>query len=132
MATIEEILLTDIEHDQDFVREDGTGDLQTISGLENVRQALLRRLMTVPGSLAHRPEYGVGIKLFQNKPFTLEFQRQIANRISEQFVRDTRVEKVSQVAILPDSNNPSMVKIIVSVKIKGYGDAEFNFVPFGE
>ena len=132
MANITEILLTDIEHDKDFVRIAGEGDLQLISGLKNMKAALLRRLVTSPGALVHRPEYGVGIKDFQNAPNTLETRRSLALRIRDNFLRDSRVEEVSGVQVIFDDNSPQIVTIIARVKIIGFSEQEFSFIPFGE
>lgn len=132
MATITEILLTDLKHDGDLSLASGTGDLATISGLDNIRQALYHRLVTTPGSLAHRPEYGCGLKRFQGAPNTVATQRQIAGIINEQFKRDPRIESVTSTQILFDDVSPEKVTIIVAVKLVGYGDTELKFLPFGE
>lgn len=132
MASAEEIYLCDLKHNTDFARRDGTGDLATIAGLANLKNALLRRLVTEPGSLVHRPEYGVGIKRYQNAPATLSNKRELALRISDQFRRDSRVEDVLGVQILIDDAKPSYSTIIVRVKIVGYGEGSFDFQPFGE
>ena len=38
--------------------ENGLGDIETISGVENVRQSVIARLLTPKGSLLLHPEYG--------------------------------------------------------------------------
>lgn len=131
MATIEESLGKDLAFKTDLVRGP-TGDLDTLSGVENVRQALLHRLITVPGSLIHRPTYGVGLKEFQNAPNTLAVLRALAIRIQEQFTQDPRVEKVEGVRIEKDDYQPELVYVIIRVKIVGYGETEVKSTPFGE
>jgi phage baseplate assembly protein W len=131
MADLETFIGTDIKHESDFVN-DGTGDLETITGLDNMKAAILRRLMTVPGSVAYRPDYGVGIQNFQNAPMTIEVQRSLALRVSEQLPLDNRIESVSSVEFQLSETTAGLAKLIVSVKIKGYGDAAFDFTPFGE
>jgi phage baseplate assembly protein W len=131
MSSITEILGTDITHRSDLVLS-STGAFEVISGLENLRLALFHRLMTVPGSLIHRPDYGVGIKQFQNAPNTLVNQEQIANRIYDNFIRDSRVEKVLGVQINSEDGTPETLKISVRFKIVGYQDeATLAFIPFG-
>jgi len=132
MAKIDEILLTDLKHDRDLVKKDGSGDLASISGLENIRQALLRRLVTEPGSIVHRPDYGVGIKRFQNAPATMATKSALALKIDEQFARDFRVEKVLGVSFQSDDYQPHRVTISVRVKLVGYGEAKMQFIPFDE
>lgn len=131
MADLTSFIGTDIKHESDFVN-DGMGDLETIEGLDNIRAAILRRLMTVPGSVAYRPDYGVGLQNYQNAPLSSGMQSSLALRIQEQLPLDPRIESVGSVEFQLSDTTAGLVTIIVSVKIKGYGDAEFNFTPFGE
>lgn len=126
-----DVYLKDIAFKSDFVLT-ASGDLDTIEGLENVKEALMRRLITSPGTVVHRPEYGVGIKDFQNSLNSLEKRRRLAARIAEQFVLDERVESVTGVSVNSDDNNPGMVSITVRVKLVGYDEQQMTFVPFGE
>jgi hypothetical protein len=130
MSGADELLLKDIEHLSDIqIQNNG---FKTIDGIANLKLALLHRLVTKPGSLAHRPDYGVGINDFQNAVNTIDNQRLIATRIVENFKRDPRVESVESVAIIPNSD-PSMVKIHVKVIAVGRQEAiEAKFVPFSE
>jgi phage baseplate assembly protein W len=131
MANLDESLLRDIVHISDL-KLSSKGDIDTISGLENVKNALFHRLVTLPGSLAHRPGYGVGISRFQNAVASLSVQREIAGRIQEQFEEDPRVEGVKSVKVIVDDKRPDLVTFIVKVKIRGYGETEAKFIPFGE
>lgn len=131
MATIEEQYLTDIAHKKDFLVA-ADGDLQTITGVENAKQALIRRLMTQQGSLVHRPDYGVGIKDFQNAVNSIENQRRLALRIQEQFLRDFRVEEFIGMRVTQSQTVPSQVTIFFKVKLRGFGEVEVDFKPFGE
>ena len=130
MASINDTLLKDIAFKSDFIKT-ATGDLDTVEGLANLKEALFRRLITVKGSLIHRPDYGVGIKLFQNGINNFENRRKIAGLIEEQFLQDTRVEKVLGVSIENNNSNPDLTKISVRVKVVGYGETGFDFIPFG-
>jgi phage baseplate assembly protein W len=130
MARIDEILLRDILHDGDF-RETANGDLQTISGLQNLYQALFHRLITSPGTLIHRPEYGVGIKDFQNAPASLQNQTTLANRIREQFERESRIERITGFQFDVDDERPELTTITIKARIRGYGEIDLGFQPFG-
>jgi hypothetical protein len=130
MADINEFYKTDIAFKSDFVKT-AAGDLDIISGVENVKEALFRRLITVKGSLIHRPDYGVGIKLFQGSMNSLPKQRQITNLIQEQFIRDSRVDEVLGVSINYSDKEPQKVTIHVRVKLVGYGEQNLSFLPFG-
>lgn len=131
MATIEEILQNDIAHSADFIVS-STGDIDTISGLANIKQALFHRLLTSPATLIHRPNYGVGIKDYQNAPATLATKQKLALRIQEQFEQDDRVEEVTGVSVNFDAQDPSKTVILVRVKVAGYDESSLNFIPFGE
>ena len=131
MATIEERYLKDIAHIKDFLKAPD-GDLQTITGVENAKQALIRRLVTQPGSLVHRPEYGVGLKDFQNAVNSLENQRRLAQRIREQFERDFRVEEFVGMKFTQDSVDPAKLTVFFKVKLQGFGEVTVEFQPFGE
>jgi len=131
MATLSEFIGKDIKHESDF-ENDGTGDLATIEGLDNIRAAIIRRIMTSPGSVAYRPKYGVGILEYQGAPLNLQVQRSIALRLQEQLPLDPRIESVNSVEFIVSDDIPGLLRLIVNVKIKGYGDDEFTFTPFGE
>ncbi len=128
---LDDLLRTDIAHKGDLVLT-ASGDLDTITGLANVKEALFRRMVTNPGALAHRPNYGVGIKNYQNAVNSISVQRELAGKIQEQFEQDPRVEGVKGVSIQYDQTNPSIVILTVRVKIVGYSEQEMSFTPFGE
>jgi phage baseplate assembly protein W len=130
MASITEFYGKDIAFKGDLVLT-ASGDLDTIDGLENVKDALLRRLVTTPGSLIHRPTYGVGLKDFLNGINSRTMRERLANRIQEQFEQDPRVEKVLGLSVTSDDFSPELVKINVRVKLVGYEEQDFIFQPFG-
>lgn len=129
MSGIEDNFLIDLEFNGDL-KAAPNGDLAQIKGRANLVQALFNCLVTIPGSLAHRPGYGVGIQLWQNNIGSIDKQRQLALEIKKQFEQDPRVEKVSGVTIVQDKSNPG--KFVVTVKVKAVGLEEFTetFNPF--
>lgn len=133
MATSDEYYGRDIRHEKDFVRtSDGLGgDIETLSGFDNLKAALLRRLITSPGAVVHRPNYGVGIKDYQGAPITLPLQRRLALRIAEQFEQDDRVEEVSGVSFSATDETPEKLQIAVRVIPVGLAETELKFIPFG-
>jgi hypothetical protein len=108
----------------------GLGNLEKISGLDNVRQQLYHRLITVPGSIVHRPNYGVGAQNFQNVTLTIARQRELALRVQEQFSQDDRVVRVLGLSFSADEFQPEKFTIICRVELQGYGETELNFQPF--
>lgn len=131
MASITEVLGRDIAHKSDYVPR-ASGDLDTVEGLENYKLALFHRLITSPGSLAWRPNYGVGMKDFQNAPSGLSAQRDLARRIQDQFELDPRTEAVLGVVFNADDANPELTEVLVRVKPVGYDEITATFTPFGQ
>ncbi len=109
-----------------------TGDIDTIEGLDNLKEALLRRLLTTPGSMIHHPTYGVGIKNYQNGINSMANQRRLAYAIIEQFREDPRVEAVTGISVEYKDRTPDLIEIKVGVKVVGYGETTFGFIPFGD
>lgn len=130
MATIDELYKTDLAFKSDLVPT-ASGDLDTVSGLENYRDALYRRLITTPGSMVHRPNYGVGIKSFQNAVNSLSEHQRLAVRIKEQFEQDTRTKRVLGVSVIRNNETPENTKIVIRVEAIGLGEQTFSFTPFG-
>ena len=118
----------DIAFKEDLIRT-ASGDFETVEGIANLKEALFRRLVTVPGSLVHRPDYGVGVKLFQNALNSLDNRRKLALRIREQYARDPRVQSINGISIEADDNQEGMIKITVRVQPVGYGEQVMTFTP---
>lgn len=131
MAELDEFYLTDLVHDQGTLLESASGDLDTVSGLSNLQQALFHRLITRKGTLIHRPTYGVGIKDYQNALGSIGTYRKLAAEIDEQFRQDFRVQDVRGVKIEQDQNNPGLFKVIVTVQTAGFQELPLTFIPFG-
>lgn len=129
MSRIDENFLIDLEFG---VKEAQNGDIQLISGIENLKQALFNRLITVKGSLSHRPDYGVGVQLWQGAVGSIDKQRQLAMEIKKQFEKDTRVSKVTSVAIKPDESNPSIFIVQYKIEAVGIGELVADVQPFGD
>jgi phage baseplate assembly protein W len=119
-------LLNDLLLDDDFTVS-AQGDFALVEGVANVRQALLHRLLTTPGTVVHRPEYGVGIQDYLNSPLSFDTKRKMAVAIQGQFLNDSRVAEVKTIQIQDSPENPSSVTLLASVLIDGSGDAILQF-----
>lgn len=108
------------------------GDVGTISGLANLKRALMHRLLTVPGTLVHRPSYGVGIGQYQNAPSSFSIQQKLAHLIQEQFQQDPRVKEISSVGVSSQDGTPQQTVIKVFITPVGYTEQEMKFTPFSE
>lgn len=129
MSLADDFYLVDLEFKNDLVNS-ASGDLQLITGKKNALQALFNRLITVQGSLSHRPNYGVGVKLWQNKVASIGNQRDLALKIKSQFEQDFRVQKVLGVTFTQTNNGQFTVRF--RVILNGIGEVTATFDPFGE
>ena len=129
MGKIADNFRVDLLHKSDFSLTK-TGDLFKIRGKENLRQALFHRLITVPGTLVHRPLYGVGVKTFQNRIDSITNRRDLFNRIVSQFEDDDRVESVDAVTTIQDALNAGLFLIKTLYTTVDFGGVETTFNPF--
>jgi len=106
---------TDLLFDGDYaVGQDG--DYILLSGLENLRQAVYRRLLTKPGEYKFVPEYGVGIQLWVKRKRTPAILKQLESAIRENLLREKRIERIVDIAI---QNIEGGVQINIAVKASG-------------
>lgn len=128
MSQINDSFFQDLEFKSDF-KAAPNGDFQFIKGIENLKQALYHRLITVPGSLVHRPEYGVGVQLFQNDIGSLAKQRQLALIIKQQFEQDSRVSEVKTIKFNKDEQGVFFIQYVAEAV--GIGEITDAVQPFG-
>lgn len=129
MSQINDNFLQDLEFKSDF-KAAPNGDFSIIKGIENLKQALYHRLITVQGSLVHRPEYGVGVQTFQNDVGSLARQRQLALIIKQQFEQDARVSEVKTIKFNKDANGVFFIQYVVEAV--GIGELTDTVEPFGD
>ena len=114
----QEVFLQDLEFDGD-IKNTASGDISRIDSLGNLRQAVIHRLLTVPGTLPLRPEYGVGLKLYQGRLNRLPAQEELMRSIQEQFENDERIDTISSLQVGELSGNPGQVTVRVIVRAVG-------------
>lgn len=117
MSEIDKSYKIDKLHDKDYYAT-ASGDFVQVSGIDNVKQRLMHRLMTRKGSLIHRPDFGVGIKDYKNAPLTLSVQQSLALRIKQQMLLDPVVTEVTRVSVKKDGDS---IFITASMTIEGHG-----------
>ena len=108
-----------------------SGDLRTVSGIENLKQAIYHRLITPAGALAHRPSYGIGIQRFQGVVARLAKQQELMLALQEQLQDDPRIASLEGLAIDQDANNPSLFTITLTFRPVGLADTTIELGPFG-
>lgn len=126
----EENLKRDLKFDNDF-ESTLTGDLGQIDGRDNLRQAIFHRMITRPGSIPHRPDYGIGILDFQNAAGSLQTQQDIMLRMQDQFLQDERIEALEALKFEQSETNPSQFTITLTVRPAGLERQEIELGPFG-
>lgn len=94
------------------------GDYQAITGVEALRQSLIRRIITNPGEWKTLPNFGVGARQYVKAKNTQAVRDELAQRVKAQCSADPRVEKVSQV-IIEQLSEGAGLKINVEVTARG-------------
>lgn len=126
---LNDILKVDIAHVGGLVVT-SSADIGTIEGLANYKRAIFHRLITVPGSYVHRPDYGIGIRTYQNGLSSFSKQQKLATLIRDQIALDARTDNVGTIAIIANDENPQLTVIQISVTPKGYKEVTISFTPF--
>lgn len=75
------------------------GDFLLVNGLTNLREAIYRRLITRPGEYKFVPEYGIGINSYIKRRADVETLDQLRTALTEQLLRERRIDAVEHVAI---------------------------------
>lgn len=130
MSQIDKFYKIDLLHNGDF-NAAPNGDFAIVKGVENLKQALFHRLITVPESIVHRPNYGVGVKLWQNDIASFSRQTELASRIKEQFELEERVDELVSVRIKNIQENGTF-ELSYKVSVSGGSLIEETVNPFGE
>lgn len=82
-------------HDEIFsLSASDKGDVKTVQGVENLKQALIARLLTPMGSLLLHPRYGSTIHELIGKKNTVDNMRILEDEIVKTLKKDSRVERV--------------------------------------
>jgi hypothetical protein len=103
---------------QDFV-ETANGDLATVSGASNARQAILRRVAGSP--LPWDPTYSPNARSFIDGPATATVS--LKGALIDQCLQDDRVKSV-KVTLSSDEDTPEEAYFTVEPKLIGGHDAE--------
>lgn len=93
-----------------------SGDYIPIAGLENLRLAIIRRLLTRPGEYKFVPEYGVGVQTWVKKRRTPDIIKSLESRIRANLLREKRIDQVVDVAV---ENITDGIKINIAVRAAG-------------
>lgn len=75
------------------------GDWRSVGGIEALRQAIIRRIITNPGEWTTLPSFGVGARNYVKARNVRSTRDELTNRIKEQLLQDPRIERVEQVIV---------------------------------
>ncbi|HTY90423.1 MAG TPA: GPW/gp25 family protein [Methanocella sp.] len=93
------------------------GDIQTISGRENLGQALLQRLLTRRGELASlgHPWYGSRLHELIGRPNNQETRDLVRLYAKECVKQEPRVREIVEITVSPQGGNPNGVVLDITV-----------------
>lgn len=72
-----------------------TGDIKTVSGIANLKQAIVIKFATPYGSLTHHPDFGSHINEYIGLPDTIENLQNMQDECTRTVLTDGRIEEVS-------------------------------------
>lgn len=101
-----------------------TGDYTLLSGFDNLRAAIYRRLITRPGEYKFVPEYGIGVQSFVKRKRTTPVIDELKRAIETNLLRDPRIDSIDIIDIKTDDD---VITIGIKAKVAG---RELRFRPF--
>lgn len=72
-----------------------TGDIKVVSGIANLKQAIIIKFCTPYGSLTHHPDYGTHIGEYIGKPDTVETLQNMQDECTRTVLTDGRIQQVN-------------------------------------
>ncbi len=95
----------------------GPGDIQTVSGKENLVQALTLRLLVDPGEIAclGNPRYGTCIRDLIGEPLHRANLELIRRYVRQAMLQDPRVAEVTRLIVRPLESDPGAVEVLAVV-----------------
>lgn len=118
-ALIDKVLGTDVLFNGTFPVTP-KGDYQEVSGDENLRRAILRRMITNPGDYKKNPAYGVGLPAFIKKGMTASRLAELRHRILDNLSQERRIDKILSVVLTPTvANDQPALQVDLVVQSKG-------------
>lgn len=88
-----------------------SGGLTAVSGAEETRQAIMRRLCTNPGDYIWQPSYGAGLPAKVGSPANIA---EIRGLVAEQMAQEAAVDQTQPISVTMD--NPSIGVYICNIQ----------------
>jgi len=111
----------------------GLDDLDTVSGLDNLVQALQLRLLVDRGELSGlgHPRYGSRVRELIGEPLDQANMELLRRYVQKTLLDDPRVEEVTRVVVRPRQTDPEAVDVVAKVTAVAGGEAEFEVALYG-
>jgi len=111
----------------------GLDDLDTVSGLDNLVQALQLRLLVDRGELSGlgHPRYGSRVRELIGEPLDQANLELLRRYVQKTLLDDPRVEEVTRVVVRPRQTDPEAVDVVAKVTAVAGGEAEFEVALYG-
>lgn len=100
-----------------------SGDWPTVAGRPNLHAAMRRRLVTTPGQLVHRSDYGGGLETFVGELNAPAQRSRLAAGARSNVLRDRRIEEAVVSVAAPEED-----QVIVQLGIRPAGEVEAESV----
>ena len=93
------------------------GDLNTVTGIENLAQAIFLRLSTSKGELYDigHPEYGSRLYELFGQPNIDMTRREVVKAVIECLAEEPRIKEVIEVNVRTDPHDPNRLKVGIIV-----------------
>lgn len=98
------------------VIEANNSDLETVTGIQNLKQSLINRILTRRGTLLFHPNYGSQLPNMLGKPMNHALLEDACTELSRTITTDTRVAKCKVSKSLLSYNDIFMNAIVTPIK----------------
>ncbi|WP_020394488.1 hypothetical protein [Thiolinea disciformis] len=100
----------------------GVSGVETVSGVDNLVQALTLRLLLDQGELSKlgHPRYGSRIRDFLGEPLDRANRELIRRYVRKTLLEDDRVEEVLQVSVSTQADSLNSIQVFAQIKAIGY------------
>jgi phage baseplate assembly protein W len=107
------------EGNQGEMSSNNQGDIKTVKGIANLKQALIMRLSTPLGGLLHHPTYGTSLHDLLGKRGSFETQQKMKVELERTLRGDTRVKDIFINSFIVDGD---VLTVDVQIQILGIDD----------
>jgi len=91
------------------------GDLDLVTGLDNLCQAIRIRLTSEKGYLISDQNFGVDANYYIGRKNTVEKQEMLKLAIIEELSKEARVASINDVVIVQNSSNPDTLNVTINI-----------------